>query len=404
MKELRQIKRNRRLVISLIIPPTIQLIVFGFALNPEVTNLRLGVVDENRSTVSRELVSSFVESRSFRVTSYYASSDELGKAISKGQLDAGLVIPYDYSRNLDRHVPAHVQLLLDAVNSNTAAIAGGYAARIIGSANQKIAVNSAQPIQPQAAQPNQSAENTDASGSTATPPPGSITLPQVILNVGGPPIRRASLTARIALLYNPGLENSWFILTGTLGTLLVLNGSVVAAASLVTEKEYGTVEQLLMTPAEASEIIAAKIAPLFILLSADVGLALIVGWVVFDVPVRGSLLLLYLAGMLCVFAGIGIGMSLATFTKSQRQAQLLAFFVNPPLALLSGATTPIEAMPWWMQPLTNINPIMHFSKISRGIMLKNVGIAVLYPHLLALMAIAFILVSVSAWRFRKQLG
>ena len=407
MKELRQIKRNRRLVISLIIPPTIQLIVFGFALNPEVTNLRLGVVDENRSAASRELVSNFVEGRSFRITSYYASSDELGKAISKGQLDAGLVIPYDYSKNLDRHVPAHVQLLLDAVNSNTAAIAGGYAARIIGSANQKIALNSAQPTQPNidaSAQNGQAANADPAVATAAAPPPGSITLPQVILNVGGPPIRKANLIARIALLYNPGLENSWFILTGTLGTLLVLNGSVVAAASLVTEKEYGTVEQLLMTPAEASEIIAAKIAPLFILLSSDVGLALIVGYVVFSVPVRGSLLLLYSAGMLCVFAGIGIGMFLATFTKSQRQAQLLAFFVNPPLALLSGATTPIEAMPWWMQPLTNVNPIMHFSKISRGIMLKNVGIDVLYPHLLALMAIAFILVSVSAWRFRKQLG
>ena len=409
MKELRQIRRNRRLVISLIIPPTIQLIVFGFALNPEVTNLRLGVVDENRSAASRELVSGFVESRSFKVTSYYASSDELGKAISKGQLDAGLVIPYNYSKNLDRHVPAHVQLLLDAVNSNTAAIAGGYAARIIGSANQKIAMNSAQPTQPpdsgNVSAQNSQSSNTDPTGATTTaPPPGSITLPPVVLNVGGPPIRKANLIARIALLYNPGLENSWFILTGTLGTLLVLNGSVVAAASLVTEKEYGTVEQLLMTPAEASEIIAAKIAPLFILLSADVGLALIVGYVVFDVPVRGSLLLLYSAGMLCVFSGIGIGMFLATFTKSQRQAQLLAFFVNPPLALLSGATTPIEAMPWWMQPLTNINPIMHFSKISRGIMLKNVGIDVLYPHLLALMAIAFILVSVSAWRFRKQLG
>jgi len=137
MKELRQIKRNRRLVISLIIPPTLQLIIFGFALNPEVTNLRLGVVDENRSAVSRELVSSFVESRSFQVSSYYASSDELGKAISKGNLDAGLVIPYDYSKNLDRHTAAHVQLLLDAVNSNTAAIAGGYAARIIGSMTRR---------------------------------------------------------------------------------------------------------------------------------------------------------------------------------------------------------------------------------------------------------------------------
>ena len=227
-------------------------------------------------------------------------------------LDAGLVIPPDYSKNIDRHVTAHVQLLLDAVNSNTAAIAGGYAARIIGSTNQKLVMNSAQPTQPPNAgnastQQAQSASVPDSTSNSpadtdVSQPAASITLPQVILNVNGPPIRKSSITARIALLYNPGLENSWFILTGTLGTLLVLNGSVVAAASLVTEKEYGTVEQLLMTPAEASEIITAKIAPLFILLSADVGLALIVGYVVFSVPVRGSLLLLYSAGMLCVFA------------------------------------------------------------------------------------------------------
>src|SRR5437879_1627897 len=102
MKELRQIKRNRRLVISLIIPPTVQLIIFGFALNPEVTNLRLGVVDESRTAVSRELVSAFVESRSFRLAGYYSSSEELGFALSKGDLDAGLLIPYDFARNRER--------------------------------------------------------------------------------------------------------------------------------------------------------------------------------------------------------------------------------------------------------------------------------------------------------------
>jgi len=412
MKELRQIARNRRLLVSLVIPPTIQLIVFGFALNPEVTNLRLGVVDESKTAASRDLVSNFVESRSFRVEQYFQSSDDMGRELGKGNLDAGLVIPYDYSKDLDRHIPAHVQLLIDAVNSNTAAIAQGYAGRIIASINQTIAMSSAPPMQPNnpqntATQANQSStDNSTGSGAASDngPAPGAITLPQVVLNINGPPVRRSTITARIALLYNPGLENSWFILTGTLGTLLVLNGSLVAAASMVTEKEFGTVEQLLMTPAEASEIILAKIAPLFLLLSCDVGLALIVGYTVFGVPVRGSLLLLYSAGMLCVFAGIGIGTFIATFAKSQRQAQLMGFFVNPPLALLSGATTPIEAMPKWLQPLTNINPIMHFSMISRGIMLKNVGLKVLYPNVLALVIIAVLLVSISAWRFRKQLG
>ncbi len=140
VKELRQIGRNRRLVISLIIPPTIQIIIFGFALNPEVTNLRLGVVDSSRSAFSRELVSAFVESRAFDITAYYSSSDELGNALSAGKLDAGLVIPYDFARQRERHVTAKVQLLLDAVNSNTAQIAGGYAARIVAALNQRLVV------------------------------------------------------------------------------------------------------------------------------------------------------------------------------------------------------------------------------------------------------------------------
>ena len=159
-----------------------------------------------------------------------------------------------------------------------------------------------------------------------------------------------------------------------------------------------------MTPAAAWEIITAKMAPLFLLLSLDVWLALGMGWLVFDVPVRGSIILLYVAGALCVLAGVGLGTFLATFSRSLQQAQLLSFFVNPPIAMISGATTPIEAMPHWMQPLTWLNPVRHFSTISRGIMLKSAGLEILYPSLLALFGFAVVLVSISVWRFRKQLG
>jgi ABC-2 type transport system permease protein len=189
-----------------------------------------------------------------------------------------------------------------------------------------------------------------------------------------------------------------------IGLLLVLQGSVVSSASLVREKEIGTIEQLLMTPAESSEIIIAKVVPIFLLLALDIGLALLVARLAFGVPMRGSLLLFFFSASLCVLCGIGLGMMIATFTRTQQQAQLMGFFTNPPLAILSGATTPIEAMPAWLQPITAINPVKHFAIIARGIMLKGSGIDVLYPHLLALAAIALVMVSVSAWRFRKQLG
>lgn len=138
-------------------------------------------------------------------------------------------------------------------------------------------------------------------------------------------------------------------------------------------------------------------------LSLDIGLSVGLGHVVFDLPVRGSLLLLYLSGMLCVLCGIGIGTIIATFTRSQQQAQLLGFFVTPPLSMLSGATTPLEA-PNWLQPITLLNPVRHFATLARGVMLKGVGIEVVYPNLLTLLVFTIILMGLSTWRFRKQLN
>jgi ABC-2 type transport system permease protein len=381
IKEFHQIRRNRRLVILLIIPPTLNIILFGLALNPTFENLRLGVVDYSRTPESRELASAFKEGLVFQTNAYYSSADELGQAISRGDLDAGLVIPRDFAEKRARRETVEVQLLVDAVNANTATIAGGYAARIIASLNQKI-VMSQGPKRPPSADPSNALE----APSTNKP--------------AGP----GRVTPRLTLLYNPGLKSSWFITTGMIGLLLVLQGSVVSSASLVREKEIGTIEQLLMTPAGSSEIIIAKVLPIFLLLSIDIGLALLVARLAFGVPVRGSLFLFVVAASLCVLCGIGLGMMIATFARTQQQAQLMSFFTNPPLAILSGATTPIEAMPNWLQPVTSLNPVKHFAIISRGILLKGSGVQVLYPQLLALAAIALIMVIVSVWRFRKQLG
>lgn len=143
---------------------------------------------------------------------------------------------------------------------------------------------------------------------------------------------------------------------------------------------------------------------MFLLLLLDVGLVLVVGNLIFGVPVRGNLGLIFLAGTLCILTGIGIGTFISTYTKSGLQAKLLSFFVNPPMALLSGATTPVEAMPKWLQPLINFNPVRHFSLIARGVMIKGVGMEVLYPNFLALFCFAVILVGVSVTRYRSQLA
>ncbi len=357
---------------SLIVPPTLQILLFGFALDATVSNLRLGVIDWSRTPESRELISSFTESKSFRLGSYYTSVNELEQAIGRGKLDAGIVVPYEFAREIRRGRPVDVQILLNAVNANTATIAQGYSEGLILSYNRNLAANGIRPA---------------------------------VRTVGAaPPGQRGVVSNLTAFLYNPGLVNAWFIVTGTFGVLLILNSSLVAATAMVKEREQGTVEQLLMTPASTTEIVVAKITPLFVLLLVMVVMAVAVMRVGFSVPVRGSILLVVLGAALCVLCGIGLGTFIATFTKSAQQSQLTAFFVNPPLATLSGAMTPVEAMPAWMQPVTWLNPIRHFGIITRAVLLKGSGMDVLWPNFLVLVGFAVVLVSLSIWRFRKQLG
>jgi ABC-2 type transport system permease protein len=159
-----------------------------------------------------------------------------------------------------------------------------------------------------------------------------------------------------------------------------------------------------MTPASALEVVAAKLVPLFVLLMAMVILVLTMARVVFGVPLRGNPLLVLAACACCVLTGIGLGTFISTLVRSANQTQLISFFINPPLAMLSGGLTPIEAMPKWVQPLTLANPIAHFATIARSVLIKGAGLDVVYPNLLTLLALATALVGVSAWRFRRQLG
>ena len=371
-KEFRQILRDRRLAMSLILPPTLQLLLFGFALNATVSNLRLGVVDDSRTPESRELVAVMTESKSFQGAGTFFNINEMSKKIADGNLDAGLVIPYDYARDLQRGRPATVQVLLNAMNSNTATIGEGYAEGVIASYNQTLA----------------------GEGIHAR-----------FQEIAAPSVSRLGMVLiHPAYLYNPGLEPTWFIVTGILGVLLILNGSLISAGAIVKEREAGTLEQLLMSPASTTQIIVAKLFPLFVLLCMMGAMAVAIMRVVFGIPFRGNVLLVLAAAALCLLCGISIGTFIATFTKSARQAQLTLFFVNPPLTSLSGAFTPVEAMPKWLQPVAQFNPIQHFGQISRGAMLKGSSIETLWPNFLALLAFTVVLVSLSIWRFRKQLS
>jgi ABC-2 type transport system permease protein len=371
-KEFNQIRRDRRLAISLILPPVLQLTLFGFALSATVSNVRLGVVDESKTPESRELVAVLTESKSFRMGGYYLSVNQLGDAISQARLDAGVVIPYDYARDLRRGRATTVQFLLNAMNANTATISQAYAEGVIASYTNGLR--------------------------------GMGINPNVTRVQASEISRKGQVQLMPAFMYNPGLVDSWFIATGVFGLLLILNSSLVSSAAMVKEREAGTIEQLLMCPASTSEIIIAKITPLFVLLCMMMLLAVAVLKVVFHVPFHGSLLFVLLGGVLCILSGISMGTVISTFSRSAQQAQLTAFFINPPMSSLSGALNPVEAMPSWLQPVTVINPIHHFAAIVRGGMLRGSGFAALWPNFLALIIITLVLGSLSIWRFRKQLS
>jgi len=376
-KEVQQLRRNRGLIVQLMIPPTLVLVLFGYALNPKVRGLRLGVVDESLTPQSRNFINSLTENVNFKVTRQFLRSQDAEAALRNLDLDLFLVIPEDFARTLVRGQTADVQVVIDAVDANTAQIAQGYLGKVLEAYN-----NQAGSLFPAV---EYSSRRTLAltRAAHAAPPPGA---PGV----------------QPAYLYNPGLVASWHYVTGVMSIIMFINASLVASALAVKEKETGTIEQLLMTPAQTGEMLLAKTTPVFVLMMIVLFVALGVGMLVFDLPVRGALWLFTVAGAAAAMAGIGIGVMVATVSKSQQQAQLLTFFVNPPITLLSGSTSPVENMPPFFQKLSYLDPLRYLVTIVRGVTLKNAPWSALWPNLAILIAFAIALFSISAWRFRKQ--
>ena len=375
LKEVQQLKRNRVLLIQLMLPPTIVLIIFGYALNPKVRDLRLGIVDESWTVESRNFVDSLSQNVNFDVTRQFTRTEDAEDALKGLDLDLFLVIPADFSRTLRRGQKAEVQVVIDAVDANTAQIAQGYLEMALQEFN-----NRAASVPTPAVGARQWLKLVRASH--PAPPPGA---PDV----------------QPAYLYNPGLVTSWHYVTGVMSIIMFINASLVASALAVKEKETGTIEQLLMTPAQTGEMLLAKTTPVFVLMMVVLFVSLGTGMLVFGLPTRGAMWLFAVAGALAALAGIGIGIMVATVSKSQQQAQLLTFFVNPPLTLLSGATSPIENMPEIFQKLSYLNPLRYMVSIVRGVTLKDAPWSALWPNLLALTMFSIVLYAISAWRFRK---
>lgn len=358
LKETRQILRDKQQLFLLMFPPIVQICLYGFALSPDVQDLRLAITDECHTNKSRELASALVENRVFKITKAPLDLAQMMKGIERGAIDAGVVIPPDFDRKISQGKTANVQLIIDAVDANTAGITQGYATQMITSYGRSLVSN-----------------------------------PRV-----------APVRSEVTYVYNPGLISAWFFVPGVLGLVLTLTGSLVSSVTLVKEKDSGTLEQLLMTPADSWEILVAKIVPLLIMLNGTVLLALFVGKLMFNLPFRGNFFLYMFVSNIYIFVVISIGIILATISKNQRQAILTSFFFNLPLIQLSGALSPIESMPDFFRLLSFANPLRYYIQCIRNILLKGVGFDVMWRDISVLAVLAVVLLLSSAARFRKQLG
>lgn len=358
-KELRQIFRDRELLMMLIVMPVVQITLYSLALSPEVEHLRLGVIDHAASPTSREFLARLVKNEVFDLLDSGGTAATLSKKVRDGKLDAGIIIPPDFERRIKNKTGTDIQVLLDGVDANTAGIASGYIAQILGAFNNQL--------------------------STGTQNPKLLVDPQV------------------SYAYNPGLESKWFFVPGVLAMVLNLVSTLVSSAAVIREKDTGTLEQLLMTPVSSLQILIAKIVPLSMVLLMNVFISLCISTFIFHVPFRGNLLLFIGVSLLAIIVGISLGISLAAFAANQRQSLLTSFFINLPVIQLSGALTPVESMPEFWQMVSMLDPLRYYVSCVKAIMLKGVGFEAIWKDVLALFVFAVLLLLASSMRFRKQL-
>jgi ABC-2 type transport system permease protein len=357
-KEVNQIVRDKNLLVFLLFSPIVQLLIFGYSINPDIQQLKLGVVNYDNTFQSRELISELTENQAFNLEIILKNEKELDKKVKEGKLTIGLVIPPDFSRTLSQDKITEIQIIIDGVDANTAGVSWGYIKQIIRQYNQKLNLDKVSPL----------------------------IIPQTIF------------------LYNPGLTSSWFFVTGIMGAIFTLTSSLVSSGTVIREKDTGTLEQLLMTPSEAWEILLAKIVPLFMLLMGNVFLSLGLGIIVFKIPLRGNFALFMVLSGVYILIGIGIGIILATISRTQQQAFLLSFFVNLPLIQLSGSIAPLESMPLILKYFSLLNPLRHYVNITRAILLKGLNLDTLWPEATALVGFALLILSIGINRFRRQLS
>jgi ABC-2 type transport system permease protein len=352
-KEFIQIRRDRLTLAMLVGIPAIQLMLFGYAIRTEVRHLPMVVLDESRTPQSQSLAELLQNTGNFDIVGAVSNRTELRLAIERGDAHAALVIPPDFGAKMLRGRGAQAQVIVDAADplSSTAAING---AALVAASR----------------------------AATRTP----------------------ALDVRVRPWYNPDLRSSTFIVPGLIGVLLSLTLILVTGMAIVREREKGTLEQLIVTPIDKASLMIGKIVPFILVGYIQMTVVLALGKLLFDIPMLGSLPLLYAVTMGFIVANLGLGLFVSTVTETQAQAMQAGFFLLMPNILLSGFMFPREAMPVPAQWIGNILPLTYYLRILRGILLKGSGFAQIWSDAAVLVAFALALIVLSAMRFRKTVG
>jgi ABC-2 type transport system permease protein len=355
-KEFIQMRRDRLTLAMMVGIPAIQLALFGFAIRTEVRHLPTLILDEARSRESRELIATLVNSTYFDIVGTVRGRDEVTSWIGRGAAAAAVIIPHDFTRDIKRRRGAQAQVIVDAADplSSAAALQGAAQAGL-------------------------------AFGARLTAP----RLPAVEL--------------RVRPWYNPMLTSSTYIVPGIIGVLLSLTMVIITGMAVVRERERGTLEQLIVTPIDRTSLMLGKIVPFLLVGYVQITVIILLGRLLFDVPLRGSLPLLYLMAFPFIVASLGVGLYFSTLVRTQAQAMQAGFMFILPNILLSGFMFPRAAMPLPAQWLGLLLPLTYFLEVLRGILLRGVGASALWPELFAMCGFAVLILTLSVRRFHKTL-
>lgn len=374
-KEFIQVFRDKRSRILLFLPPLIQLIIFGYAVNMDISNIRLGIMDLSRSQQSRELIASFGASKYFRITRIIEHEKGIRELLDHGTVQGVLKINRDFAKKVKREENTAVQLILDGTDSNTANLIAQYVTSIVRQYSRGLL-----------------RDRIDRQMSR-----------QLMAGKVDELRRVGEVVLQQRAWFNHNLVSRLFFVPGVIAMILMLVITMLTAMAIVREKEIGTLEQLMVSPIRPRELILGKSIPFILVGYADMILITMVAVYWFQIPIRGSFPLLFLATSLYLLSALGVGLFISTISQTQQQAMMTSFFFFLPMVLLSGFAFPIATMPRAIQIITYANPIRYFLVIIRGIFLKGIGLEVLWHQLVALAIIGTTLLALSSLRFRKRI-